>query len=335
MLLFVVLFAFGCSDNVKKGKKKEITGTIIKATEDNPLPSWNDTETKHRIIDFVEGAAHKSSPDYIKPEDRIAVFDNDGTMWCEKPAPFQVLFAFDMIRKLAKDHPEWEKQQPYKAIINKNMKALRRSDSRGILEVLAASHLGMSNVQFSDNVWKWLNTDLHPRFNKPYSDLVYQPMLELMQYLKRKDFKVFIVSGGGIDFMRSYIPKLYGVPDYQILGSYSEVRFENGQIIKEPLVAFINNEQNKPVAIYRQIGIRPVFACGNTDGDLAMLQYSTSGQEPSLQVLIHHTDNKREYAYGNEEGPFAITKGLRLASKNRWVVVDMKNDWKEIFKIKE
>jgi phosphoglycolate phosphatase-like HAD superfamily hydrolase len=329
--IIVVFLLFGCSNNNQK-EKSTTEKTVSQETNANdPLPSWNDTKVKQRIIDFVTAVTTESSTDYVEPKDRIATFDNDGTMWCEKPAPFQVLFAFSKIKQLAPQHPEWKSQQPYKAIINDNMKALKRSGLKGILEVLASSHLGLTDEQYNIDVNKWLNSTKHSRFKKPYADLVYKPMLELIKYLQDNGFKTFIVSGGGIDFMRAYIPNLYDIPSYQIAGSYAETNFENGQIVKEPIVAFIDNEQNKPIAIYRQIGKRPILACGNSDGDLQMLEYSDAGKLPSLQIYIHHTDAKREYKYGDEPSHFSIKKGLAEAAKRNWVVVSMKNDWKTIF----
>jgi phosphoserine phosphatase len=333
LLLFIVFFFMGCANQQKpqptaqNGKKETSKGN----EEPDPLPSWNNTLTKKRIIQYVKAVSEKESPHYIEPENRIAAFDNDGTMWCEKPAPFQVLFAFDKIRELAPKHPEWKNKQPYKAIIDRNMKALKRSGLQGLLEIMEASHLGISDDEFDRAVKKWLSTQKHPKFKKPYGQLIYQPMLELIDFLRSNGFKIFIVSGGGIDFMRAYIPAYYRVPSYQIMGSYGETTFENGEIKKWPEVVFINNEKNKPVAIYRNIGKRPVFACGNSDGDRDMLEYSYHTKTKTLQVLIHHTDAQREYAYDKDVGVFTLDKGLDEAKKKNWVVVDMKKDWNKIF----
>jgi phosphoserine phosphatase len=296
----------------------------------DPLPSWNDGPAKDRILNFVEKVTQEGSPSYVAPADRIAVFDNDGTLWSERPLPFQIIYAIDRIKAMAPQHPEWKEQQPFKAILEGDKQSLLKQGKKGLLTILAAVYAGPDRIAMQKEVAQWLATAKHPRFHKPYGELRYKPMMELLRYLESKGFKNFVVSGGGIDFMRAYIPQDYGIPSERILGSYAETRFENGEIVKLPKVAYINDKAYKPIAIYRNIGLRPILAVGNSDGDLAMLQYSAAGRGENLQVYIHHTDGKREYAY--DKMPVGtLEKGLVAAKKGDWLVVDMKNDWKEIF----
>ncbi len=330
ILTIFLSLGVGCNSYVEKNNEADKT----QAVKSQILPSWKDNATKQRIISFVQDVTNENSKNFIAQQDRIAVFDNDGTMWCEKPLPFQLLFVFDRIKELAPQHPEWKKKQPFKAVLENDFATIKKTSWEDFLKLFSEVTLNRSAEEFKSDVLRWLNTAKHPKFKTSYIDLVYKPMLELINYLRANEFKVFIVSGGGIDFMRAFIPKKYGVPSWQILGSYGKTKFKNGKIVKLPEVVFINNAENKPVAIYRKIGKQPVFACGNSDGDLQMLQYSASGKLPSLQVYIHHTDNQREYEYGSEKGGFSIVKGLAYAKDNNWLIVDMKRDWKVIFDAK-
>ncbi|MBW1646082.1 MAG: haloacid dehalogenase-like hydrolase [Deltaproteobacteria bacterium] len=296
-----------------------------------PLPSWRAGPAKARIIAFVHQVCDRQSPEYVRPADRIAVFDNDGTMWCEKPLYFQLLYVFHRIGELAPRHPEWKTTQPFKAVIENDRQALRASGVRGLMTLMAATHAGISENEFAASVERWAAAARHPRFHRPFTALVFQPMLELLAYLRAHDFTCFIVSGGGIDFMRVLLPSRYGIPPWRIIGSYSRVRFAAGEILRLPENAFTNNGPNKPIAIYRRIGKRPILACGNSDGDLAMLQYAAAGRGPSLELLVHHTDAEREYAYDRQSRVGTLDKGLDYARVRNWLVVDMKKDWKKIF----
>ena len=296
----------------------------------DPLPSWNEGPAKERILTFVEKVTREGSPAYVAPAERIAVFDNDGTLWSERPLPFQIIYAMDRIKTMALRHPEWKDQQPFKAVLEGDMQSLKKQGKKGLLTILAAVFAGPDRAAMQNEVAEWLATAKHPRFDKPYGELRYKPMMELLRYLDSKGFKNFVVSGGGIDFMRAYIPGDYGIPSERILGSYAETRFEKGEIVKLPTVAYVNDKAYKPIAIYRNIGLRPILAVGNSDGDLAMLQYSAAGRGENLQVYIHHTDGKREFAYDKMELG-TLEKGLVAAKEGDWLVVDMKNDWKEIF----
>jgi phosphoglycolate phosphatase-like HAD superfamily hydrolase len=298
----------------------------------DPLPSWNDTPLKRDIIAFVTQATDETSPRFVPPAERVAVFDNDGTLWPEKPLYFQLIYAIDTVKKMAPEHPEWQRTMPFKAVLRNNLDALLKGDTmRHIVTLLAATHTGMPDAVFTQRVREWITTQRHPRFKRPYVDLRYQPMRELMAYLERNGFAVYIVSGGGIDFMRAFMPKYFGIASDRILGSYAKTRFEKGDIVKLPEVAFVNDKTNKPIAIYRHIGVRPIFACGNSDGDVAMLQYSARNARPSFQLLVHHTDAEREYAYDRDSSVGTLKEGLAIAKRQKWHIVDMRRDWKRVF----
>ena len=299
------------------------------------LSSWKEGASKKAIIDFVESVSDKNSPGFIKPDQRIAVFDNDGTLWSEKPFYFQLFFALDRVKELAPQHPEWKTTQPFKAVLENDKKALAAADKKGLLEIVAATHAGMSTDEFEQIVKNWISTAKHPRFKRPYTDLVYQPMLELLSYLRANDFKTFIVSGGGIEFMRPWAEKVYGVPPEQVVGSSIKTKFElrDGKpvLIRLPEMDFINDKEGKPVGINKFIGRKPIAAFGNSDGDLQMLQWTASGKGKRLMVYIHHTDAEREWAYDRKSSVGRFDKGLDEANQKGWTVVDMKNDWKVIY----
>ena len=310
--------------------------TIEKQTETNaPLPSWNDGQAKQSIINFVDQTTDKSGKYFVPIAERIAVFDNDGTLWSEQPAYFQLFFAIDRVKSLAPQHPEWKNKQPFKAVLENDMKTLAASGEHGLLELVMATHAGMTTDEFEKIVKNWLTTAKHPRFNHPFTELVYQPMLEVLNYLRANDFKTFIVSGGGIEFMRPWVEKIYGIPSEQVIGSVIKTKFEirdgNPVLVRLPEIAFIDDKEGKPVGIHTFIGRKPIAAFGNSDGDLQMLQWTDSGKGNSLQVYIHHTDAEREWAYDRESHIGKFDKGLDEANEKGWTVVDMKKDWAKIY----
>ncbi|AUP81652.1 haloacid dehalogenase [Flavivirga eckloniae] len=316
---------------------KKSTDTSLKTInyKTDPLPSWNEGKTKKAILDFVTKVTDPDNPNFVRVEDRIATFDNDGNLWSEKPFYFQLAFALDRIHATASDHPEWKTTQPYKAAIEGNIKEVLTYGKHGLLKLVMASHTGMTTDEFNNIVTEWLATSKHPRFNRPYHTLIYQPMLELLDYLQTNDFKTFIVSGGGIDFLRVWAEEAYGIPEYQIVGSSLKTIFEynNGKAVIKKLseIDFINDKAGKPVGIHKHISKKPIFASGNSDGDLQMLQYAASNDKPSFMIYLHHTDAEREWAYDRESHVGRLDKGLDEAREKGWTVIDMKNDWKVVY----
>jgi len=301
----------------------------------DPLPSWNEGAVKKSIISFVEAAVDENSSNYISIEDRIATFDNDGNLWSEQPYYFQLKFAIDRIKEQAVQHPEWSETYPYKAVLDNDMEKLISFGKHGILELVMATHAGMSSEEFNASVQTWLEKARHPRFDKKYNELIYQPMLELLQYLQQNQFKTFIVSGGGVDFIRVWSDEAYNIPSDQVIGSSlaAEFVFENNEMIirKLPKINFIDDKEGKPVGIHQYIGKKPVFASGNSDGDLQILQYTSSGSGPSFMLYLHHTDSVREWAYDRDSHVGRLDKGLDIAEKEDWAVIDMAKDWKVIY----
>ena len=308
---------------------------VPQAATTDPMPSWKTGPAKERIIDFVTAVTDETSPDYVPPGERIAVFDNDGTLWSERPVYFQLLFAIDRIKALAPQHPEWKTQQPFKAVLENDMDALADSGEKGLLQLVMASHAGMTTEEFSQIVTEWLATAQHPRFKRPYTELVFQPMLELLDYLRSNGFKTFIVSGGGIEFMRPWVESVYGIPPEQVVGSSIKTRFEMRDgvpvLVRLPEVHFIDDKAGKPVGINEYIGRRPIAAFGNSDGDLQMLQWTAAGKGRRFMLLVHHTDAEREYAYDRKSHVGKLDKALDEANRRGWTVVDMKNNWKVIY----
>jgi hypothetical protein len=298
------------------------------------LPSWQGA-SKTAITDFVTAVTTSGSPSFVPESERIAVFDNDGTLWCEKPYYAQLAFAFARVKEMAPSHPEFKQQPILNAVITGDTNTLLKSGSKGVLEVIGATHAGMTSEQFAPIVEKWIATAKHPKFHKPYTQLVYRPMLEVLAYLRNHGFKTWIVSGGGVDFMRPWTEHVYGVPPEQVVGSRCKLKYEyadgKGSLRRLPEVDFIDDGEGKPVGIHTQIGLRPIAAFGNSDGDLEMLQYTTTGTGNRLGVLIHHTDAAREYAYDRTSSVGHLDKALDIAPSQGWTVVDMKNEWKEIF----
>jgi len=301
----------------------------------DPLPSWQAGSTKDSIISFVTAVTDKTGPDYVPPAERIATFDNDGALWSEKPVYFQLLFAIDRVKALAPQHPEWKTQQPFKAVLDNDMKTLAAAGEEGLLQLVMASHSGMTTEEFSQTVEQWLATAQHPRFKRPYTELVYQPMLELLDYLRANGFKTFIVSGGGIEFMRPWVEAVYGIPPEQVVGSSIKTEFEMREgvpvLVRLPEINFIDDKAGKPVGINQHIGRRPIAAFGNSDGDLQMLQWTAAGDGRRFMLLVHHTDAEREWAYDRDTHVGRLDKALLEADKHGWTVVDMKQDWKQIY----
>jgi phosphoserine phosphatase len=299
------------------------------------LPSWNDGPTKNRILEFVAAVTDKTSKDYVEPAERIATFDNDGTLWVEYPMYTQVLFAFDRVKTLAPQHPEWKTKQPFKALLAGDMKTVGASGMKGLMEIIIATHSGMTAAEFEQEVSNWLATNKQSKFNRLYTELIYQPQLELLNYLRANGFKTFIVSGGGIAFMRPISEKTYGIPPEQVVGSsvVTEFKVKDGKptLVRMPKIDFINDKAGKPVGIYQHIGRRPILAFGNSDSDMQMIEYTLAGEGRRLGLFVHHTDADREYAYDRKSHVGTLDKALDQADANGWIIVDMKKDWKKVF----
>ena len=301
----------------------------------DPLPSWNDGPNKKAITDFVARVTQQGGPDFVPPAERIATFDNDGTLWVEHPMYTQLAFILDRVKVLAPQHLEWATTQPFKAVLEGDMKALMAAGERGLVELGMATHAGMSTAEFEKIVTDWIATARHPRFKRPYTELSYLPMIELLAYLRANGFKTFIVSGGGIEFMRPWTERVYGVPPEQVVGSSIKTKFQirdgKPELFRLPEVNFIDDGPGKPVGINEFIGRRPIAAFGNSDGDLEMLQWTTMTGGARLGLIVHHTDAEREYAYDRDTDFGRLDKALDAAAANKWLVADMKNDWKRIF----
>lgn len=308
---------------------------LLLAQAADPLPSWNEGKPKQAILDFVGRATREGGPDFVPVTERIAVFDNDGTLWSEQPVYFQFAFALDRIRELARANPALAGQEPYKAILSGDKAALAGLGEKGLLQVMALTHTGMTTEEFGQMVRDWLKSARHPRFDRPYTDLVFQPMLELLAYLRTNGFRTFIVSGGGVEFMRPWAEAAYGIPPEQVIGSSGKTEFvldgDRPVMRKLPEVEFIDDGPGKPVGINRFIGRRPVFAAGNSDGDLQMLQWTTLNSGPRFGLIVHHTDAAREWAYDRASQVGKLDKALDEAPSRGWLVVDMKTDWNVIY----
>lgn len=303
-------------------------------SDSDPLPSWNEGTAKTAILDFVAMVTTPHSPEFFPPCDRIATFDNDGTLWVEYPLYVQAFFVFDRIKQLASQHPEWQNQEPFAAVLKGDVKSALAGGEHELLEMVMATHAGMTSDEFSGIVKDWLASAKHPTLKRPFTELVYQPMLELIHYLQANDFKTFIISGGGVEFMRSWTEQMYGIPPDQIIGSSIKTQFawRDGQpvILRLPELYFFNDGAGKPAAIQHYIGRRPIAAFGNSDGDLEMLQWTSAGPGKSLGMIVHHTDSDREFAY-TQAGMSRLQQALIDAEREGWIVVDMKRDWKRIF----
>ena len=317
------------------------TSFEARAADRDPLPSWNDGPTKQSILDFVAAVTKEGGPAYVAPAERVATFDNDGTLWIEQPIYNQFAFAIDRVKATSNQRPEWKTQEPFASILKGDLKALAASGEKGMLEIVAATHSGMTTADFNKTVKEWLATAKHPRFKVLYTDLVYQPMIELLDYLRANGFKTFIVSGGGVEFMRAFADKTYGMPPEQVIGSSGVTKYQmwdaSPVLIKMPKVLFVDDGPGKPECIDHFIGRRPIFAFGNSNGDKEMLEWTAAGDGLRFMGLVYHTDAEREYAYGpagglpdSKVGTFSQAL-MDEATGKGWVIANMKNDWKTIF----
>lgn len=309
--------------------------TAAQAQED-PLSSWNDGTPKTAILDFVAAVTTEGGPDFVPVDARVATFDNDGTLWVEHPMYAQLAFALDRVKALAPERPEWKTTQPFQAVLEGDMKALAAAGQKGLMEIVAATHTGISTEDFTQIASDWIATAKDPRWGKPYTELVYQPMLELLDYLRANGFRTYIVSGGGIEFMRPWTERVYGVPPAQVVGSSTETKFEivDGKpaLMRLPKIDFVDDGPGKPVGINAHIGQRPIAAFGNSDGDMQMLQYATmAAPGRTLGMIVHHTDAEREYAYDRETDFGRLDKAMDDAPAEGWILVDMAKDWKAMF----
>ncbi|MCX5704452.1 MAG: HAD family hydrolase [Candidatus Omnitrophica bacterium] len=328
---FILILNTSCKNNDSSTKK---VGYPIAFVAD-PLPSWNDTEHKKAIVTFVEQVTREGSPNFVPPAERIATFDNDGTLWSEQPMYFQYTFTFDRVKALAPQHPEWKKKQPFKAVLEGDLKTVFAGGGNALNEIIMASNADYTTEEFAQIVKDWLDTAKHPKTGRPYTEMVFQPMLELLAYLRANGFKTYIVSGGGVEFMRPWTERVYGIPPEQVIGTSFRIKFElrNGKpvLVQLPEFNFIDDNEGKPVGINQYIGRRPIAAFGNSDGDLQMFQWTTAGSGASFALIIHHTDAEREWAYDSTSSYGRLDKALDEAQAKGWTVVDMKNDWKIIY----
>lgn len=312
-----------------------LAGTAVAAPPPE-LGSWRDTATRAAIVKFVTDTTTAGSPSYIEPSARIAVFDNDGTLWAEQPVYFQLLFAIDRVRALAAQHPEWKEQEPFRSALAGDMAGLAAGGEHALLELVMASHASNTAEEFGAIVQDWLVTARHPQTDRPYDQMIYAPMRELLDYLRANGYRTFIVSGGGVEFMRAFAERVYGVPPEQVIGSSIQTQYEvrDGEpvIVRLPKLDFLDDKAGKPVAIHKYIGRRPVMAFGNSDGDFQMLEWTTSGPGARFAAIVHHTDADREYAYDRGSSVGRLEQGLDQASARGWVLIDMKRDWERVFR---
>ncbi len=312
-----------------------VASLALPAFAADPLLSWNDTASKKAIVTFVERVTKEGSPDYVPMAERIATFDQDGTLWAEQPMYFQFIFALDRVKALAPRHPEWREKEPFASLLKGDVKGALAGGERAMLEIVMATHAGMTTEEFAQTAREWIGTARHPKTGRFFTEMVYQPMLELLAYLQANGFKTYIVSGGGIEFMRPWTENVYGIPPEQVIGSSIKTKFEvrDGKpvLVRLPEINFIDDKDGKPVGIHQQIGRRPIAAFGNSDGDLQMLQWTTAGSGARFALLVHHTDAEREWAYDRASSIGRLDKALDEAQSKGWTVADMKNDWKIIF----
>jgi phosphoglycolate phosphatase-like HAD superfamily hydrolase len=310
-----------------------ILTNVVHASD--PLPSWNNGDSKESLIDFVDRVTEIGGDDFVAPGKRIATFDNDGTLWSEKPMYYQFIYVLERIKELAPDHPEWKEQEPFASVLKGDFETALGGGETALAEMVMATHAGMTVDEFSKSVSDWLSTARHPKTGKLYTSMVFQPMLELLDYLRANDFKVFIVSGGGIDFLRVFSEKVYGIPPERVVGSSIDAKYEirDGKpvIVKLPEIDLIDDKAGKPVGIQKYIGRKPIMAVGNSDGDFEMLEWTTAGDGLRLGVIVHHTDADREWAYDRDSHVGKLDKGLDQAAERNWKLIDMKKDWKQIY----
>ncbi|MVT66411.1 haloacid dehalogenase-like hydrolase [Bradyrhizobium pachyrhizi] len=328
------------------GRRSVLAGLLISAAtaasgdhalaQEDPLPSWNEGRSKKSILDFVAAVTREGTPDFVPVPERIATFDNDGTLWCEQPMYVQLAFALDRVKALSGKHPEWRRKQPFQAVLDNDLASLAKAGEKGLVELIMATHAGMTTAEFEKIASDWIASARHPKFNRPYTDLVYQPMLELLAYLRANGFKTFIVSGGGIEFMRPWSERVYGIPPEQVVGSSIKTKFEidkgKPSLIRLPAIDLVDDGPGKPVGINSHIGRRPIAAFGNSDGDFQMLQWATQSSGKRFGLIVHHTDAEREYAYDRKSSFGKLDKALDAANSNGWIVVSMKDDWKRMFR---
>lgn len=309
---------------------------VSQAIAADPLPSWNQAASREAIVQFVEKVTKEGSPDFVPVPERIAVFDNDGMLWAEQPAYFQLFFAIDRVKALAPQHPEWKNQEPFASLLKGDMKGALAGGDKALFDLVMATHAGMTTAEFEKVVTDWITTAKHPVTKRAYTDMVYQPMLELLAYLRAKGFKTYIVSGGGIEFMRPWTERVYGIPPEQVVGSSGGLKYElrKGQpvIVKMPELVLNDDKDGKPVGIQRHIGRRPIAAFGNSDGDFQMLEWVTAGEGPRLGLIVHHDDADREYAYDRNSHIGKLERSLDEGPKHGWTIVSIKQDWKTVFK---
>ena len=312
-----------------------LTFTNARGRAADALPSWNGGAAKQAIVAFVQRVTSEGSNTFVPVADRVAVFDNDGTLWSEQPIYFQVAFALDRVKALAPKHPEWKTTQPFKGVLENDMTAALAGGERSVMAIMAASHAGVTADEFTSAVADWLKSARHPRFKRPYTELVYQPMLEVLAYLRANGFKTYVVSGGGVEFMRVFAEQVYGIPPEQVIGSRIKMQYamRNGkaELLRRPEIDFIDDKEGKPIAINATIGRRPIMAFGNSDGDFQMLEWTTSGSGPRFALIVHHTDAEREWAYDRTSHIGQLVRGLDEAPKLGWTVADMKKDWNAIY----
>lgn len=322
----VVLIASGCNNEPKKV-------SADRSEDSEVLPSWNDSPSKRAIIDFVEAATNEGDPNFIPVEDRLCTFDNDGTLWAEKPVYFQLYYALDRIEFIADNMPEWKDEEPYRSALAKDVNSIAAQGYPALFKLIGATHGGMTTGEYEGHVKAWIDTAVHPALHKRYTELTYQPMKELISYLQDHDFNVYIVSGGGVDFMRAWASEVYGIPSDHIIGSSMEIEFvaDGAFIQKSSEIAILNDKEIKPLSIYQHTGMTPVVAGGNSDGDLAMLQYTATNSLPFLNIYVHHTDSIREWAYDRSSHVGKLDEGLDEAMERGWTIVDMAKDWKTIY----
>jgi len=313
-----------------------LSATIAARAQTDPLPSWNEGPAKKSIIEFVARVTTVGGRDFVPMPERIATFDNDGTLWSEQPIYFQFAFALDRVKALAPQHPEWKTRQPFKAVLDGDQRVLAASGEKGLAELIMVTHTGMTTDEFANSVAEWIRTARHPRFKRPYTDLVYQPMLELLAYLRQNGFKTFIVSGGTVEFMRVFAESIYGIPPEQVIGTSFVTKLQTGTngapvLMREPKIDFIDDGPGKPVGIQKFIGRRPILAFGNSDGDQQMLEWTAAGAGARFVGLVHHTDAEREWAYDRQSEIGRLDKALDEAASRKWAIIDMKQSWKVIY----
>jgi phosphoglycolate phosphatase-like HAD superfamily hydrolase len=325
--LFALTLLLGCSAPANDNRQTDVAS--------DPMPSWNEGDTKQLIVDFVARVTDPASADFVPEDERIATFDNDGCLWSESPLYFQLLFALDRVRSMAPDHPEWHTEQPFQAVLEDDRETLATMGHQELGQLLAATHAGTTTEEFAAIARDWLETARHPRFDRPFDECIFQPMVEVLSYLRANGFKTFIVSGGGIEFIRAFAPDAYGIPKDQVVGSSAETEFhaegDRSYLMRLPELHFNDDKAGKPIAINRYIGSRPIAAFGNSDGDLQMLQYAAGGEGARLMVLVHHDDADREYAYDRDSHVGRLDKALDEAKTRGWTVISMREDWGRIF----